>query len=295
MTTIKARFWITALVLLAAGLVLCAHLTSNTLEFSQYNTNWNGTSSFFASLDRDTTVMIHEARELAPFTNDATLLIIAPSRAPTDDEILAYQTFLDNGNTIIIADDFGQGASILKKTGSAITLPGGQLASIDRQYANPYTIAVYQVRNESPVGSCPSLLLNRPSRVEGGEPLMMTSVLSWIDNDGNRRLNAGETMGQFAVIASERISRGRIVVIADPSLFINAMQVTEGGYANDCLMQNLARPGGPLLVDQMNTRTTDTEGLSRILHVIRTQFIGEVLFFLLLVLVALFAWREKKL
>jgi hypothetical protein len=48
-----------------------------------------------------------------------------------------------------------------------------------------------------------------------------------------------------------------------------------------------------VLVDQMNSRTRDAEGMSGIFHVLRTQFIVEVLFFGFLVLVAAWAWREK--
>ena len=55
--TIKAAFWVAGIVLLASALILTAHLTSNTLEFSQYNANLNGTSRFFSDLDRHHTVM----------------------------------------------------------------------------------------------------------------------------------------------------------------------------------------------------------------------------------------------
>jgi hypothetical protein len=276
-----------------AALILTAHLTSNNLEFSRYNTNWNGTSQFFSDLDRHHTDMILDRTQLAPYQNNALLLIIAPERSPTGAEITAYQAFLDRGNTIVLADDFGTGGEILRRIGSRISILDGNLSSIDREYADPYTIVVYPAGNASPVENCGALIMDRAAPLDGGDPLMMTSILSWVDTNGDRRLDANEEMGQFPVISAEEISRGRIVVISDPSIFINSMQDFGGTWGNQCLINNLVNYQGPVLIDQMNSRTQDTEGMSGIFHVIRTQFIGEVLFFGFLVLIAAWLWREK--
>lgn len=291
--TIKAAFWVAGIVLLASALILTAHLTSNTLEFSQYNANWNGTSRFFSDLDRHHTVMIRESAQLSSYRNTALLLIIAPARPPTGEEITAYQSFLDSGNTIVLADDFGTGSEILQRIRSQITILPGNLSSIDRQYADPYTIVVYRTLNQTPVENSIALIMNRPAPLEGGEPLVMTSVMSWVDANGDRRINSGEVMGKFAVISSEEISRGRIVVISDPSIFINSMQDLDESYDNHRLINDLIDHDGMVLVDQLNSRTADAEGMSGILHVIRTQFMIEVLFFGVLVLVVAWAWKKK--
>ncbi|MDP3563098.1 MAG: DUF4350 domain-containing protein, partial [Methanoregula sp.] len=132
--TIRTAFWVAGIVLLGAALILTAHLTSNTMEFSEYNQNWNGTSEFFSQLDRHHTARILESSQLAPHRDNALLLILSPSRSPTGEEITAYQAFLDRGNTIVIADDFGTGSEILQRIGSRITIQKGNLSSIDRQY-----------------------------------------------------------------------------------------------------------------------------------------------------------------
>ena len=115
MKIIKAAYWIVGIVLLMAALILATHLTSNNLDFSQYNPDWNGTSRFFSDLDRHHTVMIQDSAQLASYRNNALLLIIAPERSPTGAEITAYQAFLDRGNTIVLADDFGTGREILQR------------------------------------------------------------------------------------------------------------------------------------------------------------------------------------
>ena len=52
MKTIRATTWIAVAVLVAAAFILVMHLSTNTMEFSHYNSGWNGTSLFFSDLDR---------------------------------------------------------------------------------------------------------------------------------------------------------------------------------------------------------------------------------------------------
>lgn len=291
--SIRNAFFVAGLVLLLSALILTAHLSTNSLEFSQYNDNWNGTSQFFYGLDRHHTIMVTEGSQLTPYRGGALLLILAPHRQPTTDEITAYQTFLDNGNTLVLADDFGTGRQILQRIGSRITILGGNLSSVDRQYADPYTVVAYRAETSPLFPDCHTLITNRPAHAVGGTALMTTSVLSWVDDDGDRRLKAPEAMGQFTVMAQEDISRGKIVVITDPSIFINAMLEPDQPGDNLACIRDLARYNGTVLVDQMNSRTRDTEGISEILHLIRTTIPVNVLVLALLVLVVAVAWRRK--
>jgi hypothetical protein len=291
--TINAAFRVAGVVLLAAALLLAAHLSGNSLEFSRYNTGWNGTSQFFSSLDRHRSTEISDPSALASYRNNALLLIIAPGRPPAGQEIGAYRDFLLQGNTIVLADDFGTGKEILRGLGSRISVLPGNLSSVDRAYADSYSVVAYRVANISPVESVSTLVLNRPAPLEGGKPLMATSLISWIDANGDRRINSNEMLGKFSVMAEDEFGRGRLVVLSDPSIFINSMQDLEKNWDNRQLIRTLADHDGPFLVDQMNSRTTDTDGLSGILHVIRTTFIIQVLFVGILMLVAAIAWRKK--
>ena len=266
----RAAFWIAGIVLLSATLLLAAHLSGNALEFSRYNTGWNGTSVFFSGLDRHRVTDILDPAELA-----------------------AYRAFLERGNMIVIADDFGTGNAILKSIGSRIVILPGNLSSIDREYADPYSIVVYRTTNTSPVQSVSALVLNRPAPLEGGEPLIMSSIMSWVDRNGDKRINSDEVMGKFPVMAKERIGSGELVVLSDPSIFVNTMQDLDARWDNQRLIQDLVDRTSPVLIDQMNSRTSDTEGMSTMLHVLRTTLSIEIVFVVLLMLFAAVAWRRK--
>ncbi len=289
----RASFWIATLVLLASALLLTSHLTSNNLEFSRYNTGWNGTSVFFSGFDRHRVTEINDPADLAPYRNNTLLLIIAPERQPTGQEIAAYRSFLERGNTILLADDFGTGNAILRQIGSRIVILPGNLSSIDRAYNDPYSVVAYPVANVSPVRSLSAIVLNRPAPLEGGDPLLTSSVMSWIDNNGNKRIDPDEMMGRFAVMAQEKVGGGEIIVLSDPSIFINAMQDLDAKWDNRQLIRHLVDGADPVLIDQMNSRTTGTEGMSTILHVMKTTLSIEIVFIIVLLLIAAVAWRRK--
>ncbi|MFA4859847.1 DUF4350 domain-containing protein [Methanoregula sp.] len=294
MTIIKAEFWFSGLVLLFAILILFGHLTTNNQEFSRYNTAWNGTSQFFSDLDRDRVVEISGPDQLSAYPANATLLIIAPVRLPTDEEQIAYRTFIERGNTIILADDFGTGNATLKAVGSRISIQPLSLSSVDREFADAYSIVVYPVTNETPVKDVNKLLLNHPAPLNGGNTLVRTSVMSWIDANSDRRISKNEMLSTFAVISSEKISKGRIIVISDPSLFINSMYAEDNRWDNRLFIRNLVNEPGPVLIDQMNSRTRDAEGLNEILHVIRTNVIIELIIFAGLLLLVAGVWKTKR-
>lgn len=293
MRIIKTRRWIVVIILAAAAFLLLSHLAGNNLEFSRYNTGWNGTSSFFSDLDRHRTLDITGTDQLTQFSRNATLLIIAPNRTPTAEEIAAYRAFLGSGNTLFLADDFGTGNAILTGIGSGVVITPVNLSSLDRKYPDPYTIFVYRAREDGSVAVPPEVALNRPAPLDGGMPLLITSVMSWTDRNGDHRLNMVEDMGSFAVMTEERNGPGLLIVLADPSIFINSMYNDEGSGNNRLLISNLLSRDRTILIDQMNSRTADAAGFSGILQLIRTTTIIELALLSLLLLGTAWAWKKK--
>jgi hypothetical protein len=123
---------------------------------------------------------------------------------------------------------------------------------------------------------------------------MATSIMSWIDDNGDKKINTNELLGKFTVMAAEKIGRGRLVVLSDPSVFVNTMQDLDDTWDNKRFISSLIGNGEyPVVIDQMNSRTSDTEGVSTMLHVIRTTLSIEIVVVVLLMLFAAVAWRRK--
>lgn len=293
--TIRALSWLAAFLILAAAFILVVHLSANNMEFSRYNPGWNGTSSFFFDLDRHRMADIVAPSDLLDQPGNATLLIIAPYRHPSKDELAAYTDFLNNGNTIVIADDFGTGSDILAGLSSPVTILPGNLSSLDRRYADPWSVVAYRATETGPLSLPPDIALNHPAALDGGTPLMVSSVMSWNDANGDKRYTMGEEMGTFPVLVSAESGNGRIVVLSDPSIFINAMYTQPENANNRLFISGLVGGDNRILIDSMNSRTANTTGFSEVLHVLRSTVSVQILLIGILMTGLAFAWRRRML
>lgn len=256
--------WAVGLVVLIGTVALFLHLSSTDGEFSRYNPSWNGTSTYFSALDERGAVAVRDPAALAGYAN-ATLLIVAPGRAPTADEAAAYRAFVQSGNTLVLADDFGAGNALLGAVGSTMRLDQRNLSSLDREFELPGAVLGYPVPGAPLGANLSTVVFDHPVAVVGGAPFLETSRLSWMDDDGNGRPDLNESLGRFALAASEEVGAGRVVAVGDASLVINAMQALRDGD-NAVLLARLVPDGA--LVDQRLSRAAAATGpISTILWV----------------------------
>ncbi|MEN6341441.1 MAG: DUF4350 domain-containing protein, partial [Methanospirillum sp.] len=102
-----------------------------------------------------------------------------------------------------------------------------------------------------------SVVFDHPAAVTGGAPFLETSPLSWMDDDGDGRPGPNESLGRFALAASEDVGAGRVIAVGDASLFINAMRDLRVGD-NALLLSRLVPDG--VLVDRRLSRTASASG-----------------------------------
>lgn len=244
------------LVLIIAAVALFLHISSTDADFSRYNSQWNGTSEVFDALDGHDTIMVRDLAALRGRHN-ATLLMIAPVRAPTAEEGAAYRDFVAAGNTLVLADDFGAGNEVLKAVGASTTLDPGKLSSLTRGFEIATAPIGYPLKGQRLVGDLSKIVFNHPVAVSGGDPLINTTSLSWIDTDGDGRIDRAEPLGRFAVATEEGVGAGHVLVIGDASLFINAMQGLPD-CDNGLLIERLV--ASATLTDQRLSQTATAAG-----------------------------------
>ncbi|MEN6513273.1 DUF4350 domain-containing protein [Methanoculleus sp.] len=224
--------WAVLLLLLLAGGAVFAHVTTTPEEYSRYNTGWNGTSGFAGE----------EVRDLRDLDPGMALLILAPDQPFTLEEVGHLRAFLDDGGRVIIADEEGAANGLLTELGSTMRVRPGNLASLERGHADPGLFLARVVGNDTLFSGVETIRVNRPAAVEGGEPLLETSILTWEDADGDGRITGSETFEAAVVCAKE----GNLTVLGDPSLFINAMLAE-----NPQFIENTR----PVLLDGTHSRT----------------------------------------
>lgn len=285
----KATSWIALAILLGAALVLFLHLATTGEDFSRYNVGWTGTSAFFATLDRHTTHDIRNPAELDRYTN-ATLLVIAPDHPFTAEEGAAYRTFIERGNTLLLADDFGTGPSLLAAMRSRISLSQTNLSSLDRAFNDPYMVVTYPVTDDWPLPGRMPVLLNRAGTLAGGDPLLTSTIFSWEDTVPDRQPGSGEPFGRYTVMSREKIGGGTLIVLSDPSVFINGME--DPGYGNAAFRANVAG-AGTTLVDAYSSRVAREDATGAFIHFLRSNTAYTLLVAALLMAAVLIAWQRK--
>jgi hypothetical protein len=281
--TIKTDYFITVIMLIATIFLLISYLSANNLEFSRYNPGWNGTSGFFDLPDRHTTEDIFNSSSLSG-RESSILLIIAPRDQYQTEDLSHYRAFVQAGNTLFIADDFGTGNALLRGIGSSIVIIPGILASVDRAYNDSYALVTYPTISNPLTANVSSLVLDKAAALEGGEPLMKTTLMSWVDTDRDGRITKKEMLGKYTVLTHEKIGKGEVIVLSDPSIFINAMGTLDETWENKKFIENLIRTDKKILIDQTHSRTGATEGFSQIMKILKSNPLFTIIFTGLLIL-----------
>ncbi len=265
----KRLRWVAAIFVAGAVLLLSLQLATNNDEYSRYNTGWNGTSDFFTRLEERHAGEVTTPADLAG-RSGALLLVIAPDTVFTEDEAGSYARFIASGNTLLLADDFGTGNSLLSWMDSDIRLISGNLSSVDRAFGDPGSVIAYPAANHTLLAGVDTIVLDRPAALEGGEPLARTSLLSWV----NRTAREGPQFGRYPVLSRQQVGAGELIVLSDASVFINGM-VQDG--ENRRLIENILAHEGGLLIETEHSRTGSAGPVISTLHLVRGIILYQVL------------------
>ncbi|HIH27338.1 MAG TPA: DUF4350 domain-containing protein [Methanoregulaceae archaeon] len=271
---------VTAVLLVLAALTLTIHFGTTDIEFSRYNIEWTGTSGFFAALESTGAVGITSLSGL-PGPRDALLLVIAPGSPYTPEEADALRAFLDDGNILVIADETGESGSLLEGLGSSIAIVPGNLSSIERAFPDPRAVIVTPRTEDPLLSGVASLTLNHASAVSGGEILLATTLFSWMDTNGNGRLDQDETLASYGVLSREAIGNGTLYVLSDASLFSNGMQRARLAGDNDLFLGNILAARPVVLVEQHRSLTAGAEGILALVLVVKSTMVIKILLLIL--------------
>ena len=234
------------LVYLASASVFVLPLTMPILrsasDFSIYNTGWNGCSQLALELYRSGKKVYPIHTPFAAITQPedpagTALVIIGPTRAFTRGDAEYVAQFARLGGTVFIANDFDQGNSLLEHMDLELRFSGEPVVDLGFQKDPSIVECNVRSKGEGLTANLSSFLLNRPTAIVGKIPQnatihATTSRMSWLDTDRDggwdRTAERDERRGPFPVLASLPYGEGEILVLSDPSIFINSM-ITQTG------------------------------------------------------------------
>lgn len=221
--------------LLLVGLIVSLSMTvfvaagTSSASLGAYNPAWDGTSEIRAgaeSAGAETTI----ARNVSMYdraTPTRTVAIILSPTDPYDEtDVSAVRTFVRTGGTLLVAEDYGQYSNdLLAAIGASARVDGTPLRDEQRAGPGPAFPRSTPTTNHTYTSGVDGLMLNHGSVVNPGDatPLMNSSAFSYLDTNRNQALDDSEVLRPRPVVTVESVGSGTVLVVSDPSVFLNSM------------------------------------------------------------------------
>lgn len=234
-----------------AAVTIAALLVAGSVSgaaFNTYNPAWDGTSELRSLADETgarTDIVQDTAYYRTTSPEGTVVFILSPDAEYTPEEVAAIREFLAQGGTLVVAGDFDrQTNQLLADLGVATRLDGTRVRD-ERNYergpalphatnttTHPYTAGVDQLtlnyatvlRITDTRANTTRIGANVTTRTDANTTrLVNTSSFAYLDANRNDELDDNETLQTYTVVSLERVGRGEVITVSDPSLFINAM------------------------------------------------------------------------
>lgn len=226
----KKAITYTALMVLAVAIItmpVTVPVFKSSTDYSIFNTGPMGLSDFARLGHRMGDEIVPVLAPLDVFnisSKTGVLLIIGPNLTFTDEEIEQIKAFLERGNTLVLADDFGTGNEVLTGLGLPVRISNYPLN--DFFYNNDDRLVwVARIQNPELAKGVGAILTNEPSAI---------IVTRRGDVYTSRVAMVNFHMRMFPVITETSYHGGRVIVVSDPDIFAN-MQFK----VNEVFLRNL--------------------------------------------------------
>jgi hypothetical protein len=205
--------------------LLCISLFPSVQDFMSYNTTWNGIRHSLIDLNAGT---IDTLKGL-PAASSKDVLITIPYMQYNDTDLEELKNFVDGGGTLMLMDDYGYGNSILEYLNIDCRFSGDALLDPLFCYKNQWFPEITDF--SSAIGKNVQLVVMDHAtaliNTNSVEVVAWSSPESYLDKNGNEKLDKGEVPGPLPVAARLHFGGGMIILVSDPSIIINSMVVKD--------------------------------------------------------------------
>ena len=289
------RFLVILTMALVIVLATAAWFCLSNDDFRSDNPSWNGIK------DMNSSYAASPLRSLSdlPLLSQGSTLILIPYLDFSPTELEALHSFVTRGGTLILADDYGFGNKVLIHLGLEARFSGHALLDPLFNHRNKSFPRITHIIASPITSNTESLTLNHATclmNVETGDALALSSSFSFLDLSGNGSQDEGEPTGPLPVISHHNLGNGKIILISDPSIFINSM---ENLASNRTFIQNIAAITiSQLLVDQSHLPPTNLDQTKKLLASVRdsvTTTVGAVSLVIVALAITLMPiWHERR-
>ncbi len=220
------------LLALALAVVVTVGYVGATSEaaFAPYNPAWDGASDLRSVVDDDPTVDARYITDTAAYgdadPSETVAFVIAPTDAYGPDDAAAVRSFVEDGGTLVIMENFGTaGDELLADVGAEARFDSRVVRDERHHFAAPTMPIATDVTDHERTADVQQLTLNYATAIEPGEATMLvrTSDYAYLVADAEEVIDDEDELAALPVVTVERIGDGEVIAVADPSLAINVM------------------------------------------------------------------------
>ncbi len=238
------RVWVRAAVsAVLVGLVLVGYLSYYVPIIDSYyplNVGWNGCSQIYGMAQRR---YLLESYSNTPQIVPSLIAIIGPRISFGKAESMKKFSFLEEGGTVLLADDYGTGNSLLENLNVSVRFAGQPLADLYFYSKTPSFPIISDIKSNSMTMNVTTVVMDRPSYLELTNAtavtiLALSSPFSFVDLFNNGTLPTNENTQSYPVIAETKVGKGSLVLIANSYVFTNEIV---GLFSNRVLFSEILK------------------------------------------------------
>lgn len=189
------------------------------------NTGWNGCSQIYQMAQRRN--LLDSYAHGTP-TLPSLLTIIGPRIRFGMAEAQVLLAFLTSGGTVLLADDFGTGNTLLEDLNISTRFAGKPLADLYFYSKSPSFPAISDFNSSLITRNVTTVVMDHPTYLQIPDPtnvrvLAFSSPFSFIDALNNGTLPPNAITQSYPVMADITIGRGKLVLVSNSYVFTNEM------------------------------------------------------------------------
>ena len=216
---------------LACLLVVGYAAATTTIAFGPYTTSWEGTSDLRSMADDDERELIigDNGSVYDDVEANGTLAVVLSPAEPYDrSDREAVAQFVERGGTLIVAEAYGpHGNDLLDWLNTTSRVHGDPLRDETNYDVTPAFPETGPATPHPYVNDTDTVVFNHGTALETDPDettvLLTSSPFSYLDHDRDGQLGDGDELAVHPVATVEAIGDGHVLVIGDPSVFINVM------------------------------------------------------------------------
>jgi len=267
------RFLVILTIALVIILVIVVWFFPSNEDFRAENPFWNGTRDISSITPASPLTSLFEL----PSSPQGATLILIPYLDFTPAELEELNSFVTRGGTLVLADDYGFGNQVLEYLGLKSRFSGQAIFDPLFNYKNKWFPRISHLISNSVTSNTESLVFNHATcliDVETKNVLAQSSSFSFLDLNGNEEWDEDEPTGPLPVISCHNLDSGQIILISDPSIFINSMETMESNY--DFIQNIVSSTTSRLLIDQSHLPPSNLHQTKNLLAYIHGWLITRV-------------------